>query len=501
MNCKNIIVTLFLTSVLLSQSGAILPGQKSAISSLATSAGFSTNDLNEYLLQNYGVGLTDLTRDQGAEVIKAFQAGSVYKPKPRQKKIEKKSATFIEVGMKKQFHFRDGSVRVGEVISVSDDIATLKTSSGSFRIPKNEFLDETAEIKNKKGELFNGVVLGETEEEFVLRTQYGDAVVQKRDISSMKRYYGGVLDRQTENKKQFYQGRDELMNIFLDPTAFPLAANTFYVSGLSVGYGLTNKFMMTTLFGSNFSRDLNLHAKMRFYHKKSASKEVAASWGAGIHRAYPSTGITGKYSHAINISQYVGNDTVATVIGSLNEMDGEDGLPNLGVKDITSNSGRHLYAQAYIVFSSRRTNPSGRGKVGWSAGAKISNAFMRRSELIKDTYTPADGPQYLVSWNDEPKYKIPYRIWAGLEYDLRRDLKFLALAWIDNGYKTMDFGPTWEDYIGSDGTAAFSIDSPRGNPSLIDFDFGMQYAVSETFRFGIHFQQPYLDVYWEFFEF
>ena len=86
---------------------------------------------------------------------------------------------------------------------------------------------------------------------------------------------------------------------------------------------------------------------------------------------------------------------------------------------------------------------------------------MRRSELIKDTYTPADGPQYLVSWNDEPKYKIPYRIWAGLEYDLRRDLKFLALAWIDNGYKTMDFGPTWEDYIGSDGTAAFSL-TPQG---------------------------------------
>ena len=102
----------------------------------------------------------------------------------------------------------------------------------------------------------------------------------------MKRYCRGVLDKQTENKKQFYQGKDELMNIFLDPTAFPLAANTFYVSGLSVGYGLTNKFMMTTLFGSNFSRDLNLHAKMRFYHKKSASKEVAASWGAGIHRAY-----------------------------------------------------------------------------------------------------------------------------------------------------------------------------------------------------------------------
>ena len=99
------------------------------------------------------------------------------------------------------------------------------------------------------------------------------------------------------------------------------------------------------------------------------------------------------------------------------------------------------------------------------------------------------------------KYKIPYRIWAGIEYDLRKNLKFLALAWIDNGYKTMSVGNTWEDYIGSDGSAMFSIDSPRGAPSLIDFDFGMQYAVSETFRLGIHFQQPYLDFYWEFFEF
>jgi len=501
MNFKTIYLSVFLFSWLFPQSGSILPGQKSAISSLAVSAGFSTEHLNSYLLQSYGVGLTDLTRTQGAEVIKAFQAGNVSKPKLKQKETKKTSASFIEPGMKKQFHFRDGSVRVGEVISVKDNLAILKTSSGNFTIPKNEFLDETAEIKNKKGELFNGVVLGETEEEFVLRTQYGDAVIQKRDISSMKRYYGGVLDKQTENKKQFYQGKDELMNIFLDPTAFPLAANTFYVSGLSIGYGLTDKFMMTSLFGSNFSRDLNLHAKMRFYHKKNASKEVAASWGAGIHRAYPSTGITGKYSHAINISQYVGNDTVPTVLGSLNEMDGEDGVPSLGVKDITKNEGRHLYAQAYIVFSSRRTNPSGRGKVGWSAGAKISNAFMKRGDLIESDYRPEGGPLYLISWNDEPKYQIPYRIWAGLEYDLRRDLKFLALAWIDNGYKTMDFGPTWNDYIGSDGTAAFSIDSPRGTPSLIDFDFGMQYAVSETFRFGIHFQQPYLDFYWEFFEF
>ena len=64
----------------------------------------------------------------------------------------------------------------------------------------------------------------------------------------------------------------------------------------------------------------------------------------------------------------------------------------------------------------------------------------------------------------------------------------------------MKFDSIRRDYLGTDGSTMFSIDSPR-TPSLIDFDFGLQYAVSETFRFGIHFQQPYVDFYWEFFEF
>ena len=125
---------------------------------------------------------------------------------------------------------------------------------------------------------------------------------------------------------------------------------------------------------------------------------------------------------------------------------------------------------------------------------------MKRGDLINDEVTKDNGI-YDISWNDDAKYKIPYRIWAGIEYDLRKNLKFLALAWIDNGYKTMSAGKTLEDYIGSDGSSVLSLDSPRGAPSLIDFDFGMQYAVSETFRVGVHFQQPYLDFYWEFFEF
>ena len=46
-----------------------------------------------------------------------------------------------------------------------------------------------------------------------------------------------------------------------------------------------------------------------------------------------------------------------------------------------------------------------------------------------------------------------------------------------------------------------AFDGLGGKESKIDFDFGIIYAVNENFRFGFHFQQPYLDFHWEFFEF
>jgi len=486
---KYITLVLF-SAFLLAQSGAILPGQKSAIQSLSTAAGFSSADLNTYLVQNYGQTLGGLSRTQGASAIKAFQTGSASKPVAAQQKEDLAAASILEVGMKKRFHFRDGSVRDGEIVSIEDGTVAIKTGSGTFNIPADQFLSETAEVKNKKGELFKGVVLGETAEEYIIRTSFGDAVVQKKDIQSMKRYHGGILDRQSEERRKFYQSEAQLLSVFMDPTAFPLTGNTFYASGLSVGYGLTDRFMITTKFGSDFNGDLNLHPRMRFYHRKSAEKEVAASWGLGIHRKYPSKSIIGKYSHAINITDSDGGITPLNEMTKDKVANSDDALTVDNVVSTENVSG--LYAEAFLVFSSRRVNPTGRGKIGWTLGTKISNAFVGRDDIIKTDTTKFDA----ISWSTEGKYRVPFRTWLSLEYDLRKDLKFVGSAWVDNGYKTMAFGDTFEDY-----TDNFSLDSPGGEVSMIDFDFGILYAVNDNFRIGLHFQQPYIDFYWEFFEF
>ena len=482
-----IILSLFITA----EAQSILPGQKNAIKSLANSAGFNSTELNDYLIQNYGKSLDNLSQNDGANIIKGLQSGTIKNSTKKPKSNEELNiASTLEPGMKKRFHFSDGTIKEGEILSIENGLVNLKTGSGTFKYPENMFLSETAEIVNKKGESFKGVVLGETVEEFIIRTPFGDAIVQKRDIQNMKRYHGGILDKKSDERRKFYQSEAQLIGIFRDPTAFPLIGNTFYISGLSMGYGLTERFMIRTEFGANFSGDLNLHPRMRFYHKKSAAKEVAAAWGFGLHRKYSSKNIIGKYSHAIIVTDPDGTEN------NFNDQD------TFTIEDIVNpNSERGIYAEGYLVFSSRRTNPTGRGKVGWTLGTKISNAFVGRKDIIITSITNSGDIPTTIKWSNENKYSIPFRTWLAIEYDLRKDLKFVASSWIDNGYKTMDAGQTFDDYFGNDGSPSFSIDPPKGEASLIDFDFGILYAVNENFRFGVHFQQPYIDIYWEFFEF
>ena len=489
MKTVKLILLLMLTDMVVAQDGSILPGQKKAIMTMAQSSGYSTEQWNSYLIQEYGKGMDDLSRNEGAEIIMAFQSGTIAMRSAPVKRIGLETASLLEPGMKKLFHFQDGTIRNGEIISIEDNLVALKTTSGTFKIPSDQFLSETADITNKRGELFKGIVLGETIEEFIIRTSYGDAIIQKRDIRTMKRYHGGVLDKKSEDRRKFYQGEAQLINIFMDPTAFPLIGNTFYLSGLSLGYGLTDRFMLTTKFGSNFSGDLNLHPRIRFYHRKSAEKEVAATWGFGIHRSFNINSIIAKYSHAINLLDSDGN-ILKTLEQS--EFDAED--------IVKRNADNTLYAETFLVFSSRSVNPTGRGKMGWSAGAKVTNAFVNRSTWLKSEISNADS-SYDLEWSPDIRYKVPFRCWLSLEYDLRTNLKFVGSAWIDNGYKTTKLSQTINDYLGTDDTPAFSLDSPRGEASMIDFDFGMLYAVNDNFRVGIHFQQPYIDFYWEFFEF
>jgi len=475
----------------LGQDASIIPAQKSAIANLATQNGFSQLSLDNYLQFNYNSNLQNLSQDNAVRVIQAFQSNN--KPTPalqreqprvsmpaivaKSPSSERPTASILEVGMAKRFYLIDGNIIGGVILNIEGNVCEIETPDGTLRIPKNDILEETAKITKKDDTRYVGPVLKDSMQEIVIRSKYGDVVINKKDIKEMDRFHGGERVAWAEEKKTFYQGEAVLTDIFMDPTAFPLPANTFYISGLSLGYGFTDRFMLRTKFGSNFSGDLNIQAHWRFYHRPTAAKESAAAVGVSLHRNYPMSNLVARYS------QFVEVDPVSKA--TLND---SEGLGTAYVMDDPDAVG--IYGELYYVMSYRRTMESGRGKVGAHFGAR-TNTF----PFLKDNLLNQDSS---FQWLDNGEFALPFRLFAGFEYDLSKNMKFLAEVWVDNGNKYRTFSESWDDYFGDD--TNFVLDGTDGKYSMLDFDFGFLYAMSETFRVGIHFQQPYLVFYWEFYE-
>ena len=476
--------TLLLVSVIFlsAQFEVINEGQMNALKILAERNGFIEQQLEQYLLQRYGKQMTELNKTEGIELIKLFQGQNPPSPADIVRTVANEEetvvlpaiATILEVGMSKRFHLVDNNIIEGKIIKVEDDICQIETVDGLLFIPKSDILDEVVKVSKKDGTRYSGPVINETPEDITIRSNYGDVCISKRDIRDFDRYHGGKLIPMTEDVRRFFRGEAQLISIMMDPTAFLLEEQTFYVSGLSMGYGFSNNFMLTTKFGSGFSGDLNIYPKIRLFHRQTGSNETAATIGLGIHRAYPLSSLAAKYSHTIM-------DSTGTAINEL-------GGINLTDDVLMDKNSTDVYSELYFVISKRKSLESGRGKSGWTLGIK-TNSFNQIKPELQSGY----------SWSKDSQFKIPFRVWMAFEYDLRKNLKFISKIWADNSNRTRDVDNVIKDYVGDD--TPFVLDSPAGKYSLVDFDFGFLYALSENFRIGLHFQQPFLDFYWEFFEF
>jgi hypothetical protein len=425
------------------------------------------------------------------------------------------TARALEEGMSKRFHLVDGNVILGTITRIDEDVCFIKTVDGVLRVPASEILEETAKIIKKDATIYDGEVLKETPETMGLRTRYGDVTVKKMDIQNMERFHGGVLARRTEETKLFHQGAEVLTDIFMDPTAFPLTPNVFYISGLSLGYGFTERFMIRTKFGSNFTGNLNVEPFLRFYHQQTGTNELAIGMGLHLFNRHPMKTVVANYSHQLDYLNSDGENlgTVAELYDELsdyyiNNVENVEWGENWTDENlILQDFHQKFFTEYYFVMSNRRSLGTGRGKVGWHLGVKSNLLPMLSEDLLRENIIFSSGDDlealgldstetYSIQWNEN--FKIPLRIWAGFEYDLSKRVKFVGEFWYDNGSKYRSLSEVAHDYM-YDGTP-FSLDAPGGEYRPIDFDFGFIYALNNNFRIGIHFQEPYLVFYWKFYE-
>jgi len=404
-----------------------------------------------------------------------IRCGNVlHKPKPKENQIPidfMPEETILEVGMSRSFHLRDGNIISGTITEIQGDTMTvIETPDGMLRIPAKDILAEKVDLSKTDFTRFVGAVLSEDDFSISIKTSYGVVVILKRDIQTMDRYYGDKKESWQEEKKRFHSV-EELIDIFSDPTAFPLQIHTVYLSGLSLGYGFTDNFMLRSQFGYDLVGDLNLHPFYRVLHKTTGTSEMSIGIGAKLYNRHKIKIQADKYSHWIIDEGKTENNRLSDA----NSTNVEDALKERDKKE--------FFADLYIVLSSRESLSSGRGKWGWHIGAQTSTMIFNKPELIEG-----------YKWDDQ--FAAPYRIWTAMDYDLNKKLKFLIEMFADNGYKFIEFQDVADSYFGSSGEA-FTIETQAGEYQPLSLDFGFLHTVNQTFRYSVHFQAPFVIFYWK----
>ena len=392
----------------------------------------------------------------------------------REKTMEQRQSkpAELEVGMSRLFHLRDENIIKGVIIKLEgDSIAVIETAEGVLRIPSVEILEELADLVKLDGSHFVGPVMSEDDFSISLKTPYGMASILNKDIRTMDRYYGDKKVSWTEQKRRFLSG-DDIIDLFLDPTAFPLQQNVVYVSGFSIGYGFTESFMLRSEFGRDIAGDLNLHPLIRLYHSSTGQVESALSLGFKMFNRHDAKIEASKYSHWIQDSKGVRLDESGAVSVESALKKPEEKL---------------FFTSVYMVLSKKQSLKSGRGKWGWHLGFETNSLLLSQPDLNAG-----------FEW--DKKFKMPFRIWGGMDYDLTKKLKFLIEVYADNGHKYIGLGDTIDTYFDFGGTP-FTLDTQEGEYRPVDLDFGFTYAVNERLRLGAHFQAPYLTIYWKFYSF
>ncbi len=509
----------------------ILTAQKNAIVSLSEGQGFSPVMLETYLVQKYGRSLQALSKKSAAEIIRLFQSerppvpndisSSPLPAPPTQradstivvktiekvqvavpvpsapvpqtvapssqaninppvtvKESEKKPllAQFLHAGMSKRFHLVDGNIILGTIVKIEESICYLETPEGILKIPTDDILEETAEISKRDESKYVGPVISETIESITLRSKYGDVVIDKKEIRDMNRYHGGKLVPWAEEKKRFYRSQVSLTDIFLDPTAFPLEANAMYISGLSIGYGFTDQFMVRTAFGNNFQGDLNLRPLWQFYLDHSATQRSGIAIGFDLFSRHDMSAVLANYS------RFIRNKSTKKILT-------DSSMLNVSLDQVINPEyTTAFYAETYIVYSKLWSLESGRGEMGYHFGFRTNTLPLVKQRILT---TPFE-------WTNDKLNIFPFRIWGAFEYDLTKNLKFAATAWADNGYRYRTFRQVSDDYF-SDSTP-FTLDASGGEYRSIDFDFGFLYAINDSFRFGVHFKETYFVFFWRILE-
>ena len=173
----------------------------------------------------------------------------------------------------KEFYLKSGDRVSGMITGETDSTYTIETSFGAVTINKTDIRPDEVLIYLNSGDKVKGVLILESTEGFKITSQFGELFIERNKVGRVE-----FINRPTEvsgetkrpgqdDSGRWYYGNEKLNDIYFDPTGYTLEENVLYFSGLSWGYGLTDKFQIMSKWGGYFFGDLNFRPKYMVFKK------------------------------------------------------------------------------------------------------------------------------------------------------------------------------------------------------------------------------------------
>ena len=391
-------------------------------------------------------------------------------------------------------YLKNGDKVTGKIIETNPQTGelTVETKYGKLTLNQENILEEVVSIELASGDKLKGRILSKTDKFTDLLTDYGMLQIKNSDIVIIDYSLQDKNSKIAAKTDKFAQSNERQIDVFYDPTGYTLKKGELYISGLSWGFGITDKFQITSKWSGYIVGNLNIRPKLQLFRFGSLDKEHTFSIGGHIHTRYNPDKyewIEKEYSFEKGFfdmsNNYewtaTGGDT-AVYYGAYNKIGTKIKLENDAmhfnteyneIVDTWIDSNEPNYRPYYEVFAAytfSKARQGNTGQISHTLGAVVSKHPDKEEFMYKAYYA------------------------AGI--DIRKNLILNYEIYYDPYY--VEWWNRADGIFGIFDENLTTVKPEKHYVSPIHFDLGFIYAVTDWLRFGIHFQPYIFGIYMKF---
>ena len=358
---------------------------------------------------------------------------------------------------------KSGDKITGQVVSETETTITIiNPLMGEMVINKSDLKQRLIEVKLNSGDIIKGTLISRSDTELLINTAFGDVSIPTGQVETINESgvvvptirhtpFGTTVVSNEPTSDEWFFSKERLMDVWFDPTGYTIGRNKLYLSGLSWGFGLSDKVQITSRWTNYFFQDFNIRPKMTFYKTGTIESETAAAVGFHLH----TRGLPGKYKWVDDARRdyddYGDNYSFRGGYVRLGAEKDEDGW-----YDDWPGNGDKIWFDIFGAYTISKLRSAGDGRTNTTLGASA-------------TIYPGED--------------IAPRLFVALDTDVTQNIKVMAEVFYDAYYPEIQ-----------------NFDNEEKINTPFHFDIGFltnRVSFSENFWLGFHFQRPFVSFFWK----